>query len=107
MKYKLRTTEGAHPRVLVDFEDNRYDLVGEMLLAERGLLSEMIKSLDCVLKGKASDSESFAGNAFSLYITRETTKITNDINTEETEAPTKALKKLIKVYKKHYDRIRH
>ena len=101
MKYKVRTVRGKRPYVQVDFEDEKYNLVGEMLLAERGLLNELIRSLDSVLDG-GEESGSFAGNAFSVSITRETANITNDINGEETLAPSKELRKLTKVYQKQY-----
>lgn len=107
MKYKVRTIRGKHPLVEVVFEDERNSLLGEMLLAERPFLGDMIKSLDSVLGGGDISAESFSGNAFTIFITKETAKISNDINGEETEAGTADLKKLIKAYKKQYDRIKH
>ena len=105
MKYKIHTTHGAHPPVQVAFEEQKYALIGEMLLAERAFLDNIIAALDAVLKDAAVEANSFSGNAFSMFVTAENTKITNDINGEETEAPTKDLKKLAKGYKKQYERI--
>lgn len=99
MKYKMKVTQGKHPVTEVIFEEEKYQLVGEMLLAERSFLPQMLDALENILK-KGEASESFAGNAFSMFITSETTKIANDINGEETEAPTKELNKLIKRYQK-------
>lgn len=107
MKYKVRTTRGKRPMVEVLFEDEQFTLVGEMLLAERSFLSEMLKAVEGVLDNAETDAESFSGNAFTMFVTNETTKITNDINGEETEAPTKDLKKLIKVYQKQYGKLQH
>ena len=106
MKYKIITTRGARPLVEVQFEDKRFSLVGEMLLAERGCLPQMRASLEKVLKSADTENETFAGNAFSLFITKETTKLSNDINGEEAEAPTKELSRLIKVYQRQYARIK-
>lgn len=105
MKYKIKTVRGKHPIVEVEFEEERYALIGEMLLAERGLLGELIKVLDKAHKSKETEAESFSGNAFTVYIYGESAKITNDLNGEETEAPTEALRKLTKAYKKQYDKL--
>ncbi len=105
MKYKVRTIRGRHQYVQVDFEDEKYNLVGEMLMAEKSFLQQIIKMLESVTGSDDLDSNSFSGNAFSIYAAKETTKITNDINGEEAEAPTKELKKLAKVYQKQYGKI--
>ncbi len=105
MKYKVRTIRGKHPAVEVQFEDAQYALAGEMLLAERAFLGEMLKTIDSVLEHETPGAESFSGNAFNMFVTAETTKITNEINGEETEAPTGDLKKLIKVYQKQYGKL--
>ena len=99
MKYTFKTTRGKRQLLEVVFADEKYMLIGEMLLAERSFLPQMLEALENILK-KGEASESFAGNAFSMFITSETTKIANDINGEETEAPTKELNKLIKRYQK-------
>ena len=105
MKYKIITTRGARPLVEVQFEDKRFSLVGEMLLAERGFLPQMRALLEKVLKSADTENETFAGNAFSLFITGDFSKITNDITGTETEAPTADLKKLVRTYQRHYDKL--
>lgn len=105
MKYKLKTSRGKRPVVEVEFEEERYSLLGEMLLAERGLLTELIDVLDEVHKSKETEVKTFSGNAFTVYIEGENVKITNDINGEETEASAAELRKLTKAYKKHYDKL--
>ncbi len=107
MKYKVKTVRGKHPRVEVVFEDETYALAGELMLAERPFLSELIKQLDRVLHNTDAPTGNFSGNAFSVYITPETCKITNDINGEEIQAPTKDVWKLTKAYQKQHDRIQH
>lgn len=104
MKYKVKTIRGKHPRVEVFFEDEKYALAGEMLLSERPFLNDIITALEGVIR--SGDAESFSGNAFTVYITHETTKITNDVNGEETETVTGDLLKLTKAYQKQYGRIK-
>lgn len=104
MKYTFITTQGKRPLIEVMFAEEKYKLIGEMLLAERSFLPQLLEALDRVLKKREANGQ-FAGNAFSLFITGETTKITNDINGEETEAPTKELCKLIKRYQKQYAKL--
>ncbi len=105
MKYTVRTTRGRHRLVEVEFEDKRYGLIGEMLLAERPFLNQIISALDKALEC-GETNEAFAGNAFSIEANSETAIITNDINDSKAEAPTKELKKLVKAYKNQYDKIR-
>lgn len=107
MKYKVKTVRGKHPLVKVVFEEGKYALAGELLLAERPFLRELIQQLDNVLHRADMPNGTFAGNAFSVYSTPETTKITNDINGEEIEVPTVDLWKLTKAYQKQNDRIQH
>ena len=100
MKCKVKTIRGKHPRVEVVFEKEKYALAGELLLAERPFLGEIIN----VGSGQEA-AGNFSGNAFSVWVTPESTKIANDINGEEIEVPTKDLLKLAKAYQKQYDRI--
>lgn len=107
MKFKVKTTRGKRPLVEVEFEEHKYALAGELLLAERPFLGEIIKALNKTLGDENSAAESFSGNAFTIYITRETTKISNDINGEEVQTPTKDLLKLTKAYQKQYGKLQH
>ena len=77
-----------------------------MLLAERSFLPALLEAFESVLSGEEESAE-FSGNAFTAFITKETTKVTNDINGDEAELPTADLKKLTKVYKRKNDRIQH
>ena len=104
MKYKVKTTRGKHPRVEVVFEKEKDALAGELLLAERPFLGDIVQTLGDVCGGREA-AGNFSGNAFTISVTPENTKITNDINSEETEVPTKELFKLAKAYQKQYDRI--
>lgn len=105
MKYKIRTVNSRRKFPEVVFEEERYALIGEMLLAERAFLPQILETLDSVLKDADTDNAAFAGNAFSLFVTGDFTKITNDISGSETEAPTAELKKLVRTYQRHYERI--
>ena len=106
LKYKITTTHGKHPIAEVKSDDERCVIAGEMLLAERGLLQNLLDAVNSVLKD-GKDCESFAGNAFSAFITRDTTKISNDINGADTEITTTDFKKLIKEYKRKNERLKH
>lgn len=106
LKYKITTTHGKHPIAEVKSDDERCVIAGEMLLAERGLLQNLLDAVNSVLKD-GKDCESFAGNTFSAFITRDTTKISNDINGADTEIPTTDFKKLIKEYKRKNERLKH
>lgn len=105
LKYKITATHGKHPIAEVKSDDERCVIAGEMLLAERGLLQNLLDAVNSVLKD-GKPSESFAGNAFSAYITPDTAKISNDINGADTELPTPDFKKLIKEYKRKNERIK-
>ena len=105
MKYTVRTTRGKQRLVEVEFKDERYCLIGEMLLAERGLLQNLLDTVNSVLKD-GEPCASFAGNAFSAYITPDTVKISNEITVAATELPTADFKKLIKEYKRKNERIK-
>lgn len=104
MKCKVKTIRGKHPKVEVVFEKEKYALAGELLLAERPFLGDIIQTLADVSGGQEA-AGIFSGNAFTISVTPENTKITNDINSEEIEVPTKDLLKLAKAYQKQYDRI--
>ena len=104
MKCKVKTIRGKHPKVEVVFEKEKHALAGELLLAERPFLSDIIQTLADVSGGREA-AGNFSGNAFTISVTPENTKITNDINSEEIEVPTKDLLKLAKAYQKQYDRI--
>lgn len=105
IKYKIRTVNSRRKFPEVVFEDEKYALIGEMLLAERSFLPQLLEALDSVLKSDDTGNASFAGNAFSLFIAGDYTKITNDITGTETEAPTADLKKLVRTYQRHYDKL--
>ena len=105
LKYKITTTHGKHPIAEVRSEDERCVIAGEMLLAERGLLQNLLDAVNSVLKD-GEPCASFAGNAFSAYITPDTTKSSNEITDGGTELPTADIKKLIKEYKRKNERIK-
>ena len=105
MKYKIRTVNSRRKFPEVVFEDEKYSLIGEMLLAERAFLTQLLDALDSASKDPDAGNAAFAGNAFSLFIAGDHTKITNDITGTETEAPTADLKKLVRTYQRHYDKL--
>lgn len=79
------------------FEDDEYELLGEFLTAEKSLRREVLSAVNEV-DLNLSEKESFTGNAFTLEIGRETTAISNDINGDSLEVPTKDFKKILLDY---------
>ena len=63
MNYEIKITEHKRPLPYVVFEDEKYDLLGEFLLAERSFRRDIL----AVANDDAGSEESadFSGNAFS------------------------------------------
>ena len=97
MNYEIKITEHKHPVPYVVFEDKKYDLLGEFLLAERSFRREILYVTNDVDLGM-SGSESFTGNAFTLEISKDTCKITNDNDDRELEVTIKDLKAVLLDY---------
>ena len=97
MNYEIKITERKHPVPYVVFEDKKYDLLGEFLLAERSFRREILSVTNDVDLGM-SGSESFTGNAFTLEISKDTCKITNDNDDRELEVTIKELKAVLLDY---------
>lgn len=97
MKYEIKITEHKRPVPYVVFEDNKYDLLGEFLLAERSFRRDILSVTNDVDLGM-SESESFTGNAFTLEINKDTCKITNDSDDRELEVGTGDFKAVLLDY---------
>ena len=97
IKYEIKATQGKHPVPTVIFEDEKYSLLNEFLLAERSFRRELL-SLVNEVDLNMSDSESFTGNAFSLEIGKENCVITNDADDRELELLTAEFKKILLDY---------
>ena len=102
LKYKIEITGKKHPMPVVKFEDEGYALAATFLLAEaRSFGREILAELDKVCLDGAS-AAGFSGNAFSLEIGPDTTKVVDDIMGDECEVPTREMKKLVEEYRKAY-----
>lgn len=97
MNYEIKITEHKHPVPYVVFEDETYNLLGEFLLAERSFRRELLSLTNEVDLGM-SESESFTGNAFTLEISKDTCKITNDSDSRELEVPEPDFKAILLDY---------
>lgn len=97
MKYEIKITEQKHPIPYVVFEDEKFDLLGEFLLAERSFRREILSATNDVDLGM-SESESFTGNAFSLEISKDNCKITNDGDGRELTVGTEDFKAVLLDY---------
>ena len=97
MNYEIKITEHKHPVPYVVFEDEKYDLLGEFLLAERSFRREILSLTNEVDLG-SSESETFTGNAFTLEITTDTCKITNLNDDRELEVTTIEFKAILLDY---------
>ncbi len=97
MNYEIKISEQKRPVPYLVFEDDKYDLLGEFLLAERSFRREILSITNDVDLGM-SDSESFTGNAFTLDIAKETCKITNDSDGRKLEVATADFKAVLLDY---------
>lgn len=97
MNYKIKITEHKHPVPYVVFEDKKYDLLGEFLLAERSFRQDILSITNDVDFGM-SESESFTGNAFTLEINKDICKVTNDSDNRELEVSTEDFKAVLLEY---------
>ena len=97
MNYEIKITEHKHPVPYVVFEDEKYDLLGEFLLAERSFRREILSAVNDVDPG-ASESESFTGNAFTLEINKDTCKLADSSGERELEVNTKEFKAILLDY---------
>lgn len=97
MNYEIKISEHKHPVPYVVFEDKAYDLLGEFLLAERSFRREILSVTNDVDLG-ISEKENFAGNAFTLELTKDTCKITCDSDNRELEVGTKDFKAVLLDY---------
>lgn len=97
MKYEIKITEQKHPVPYVVFKDEKFDLLGEFLLAERSFRREILSATNDVDLGM-SESESFTGNAFSLEISKDNCKITNDGDRRELTVGTEDFKAVLLDY---------
>ncbi len=97
MNYEIKVTEHKRPVPYVVFEDEKYDLLGEFLLAERSFRREIL-SLTNNVDLDFSESESFNGNAFTLALTKDTCRITNVSDDRELEVSTGEFKALLLDY---------
>ncbi len=94
MNYTIKSSGGKQPVPVVAFADEKYALAGEFLLAEaRSFRAAILAALDEPGTGKKKKS-SFSGNAFSLEIHADTTKIVNDITGQECVVPTGEFRRL-------------
>ena len=93
MNYEIKITEHKRPLPYVVFEDEKYDLLGEFLLAERSFRRDILAAAN-----DDAGSADFSGNAFSLEINRDTCRITNDLDGRELELPTSEFKAVLLDY---------
>ena len=97
IKYEIKLTQNQRPVPVVVFEDEKYSLLNEFLLAERSFRREVLSAVNNVDLGMA-ESESFSGNAFTLVIDGENCKIINDTDDRVLEVPTAEFKKILLEY---------
>ena len=97
IKYEIKLTQNQRPVPVVIFEDEKYSLLNEFLLAERSFRREILSSVNNVDLGM-TESESFSGNAFTLDIDSENCEIISDMDGRELEVPTVEFKKILLEY---------
>lgn len=97
MDFEIKITEHKHPVPYVVFEDEKYDLLGEFLLAERSFRREILSIANDVDLGM-SGSESFTGNAFTLEMNKDNCKIINNLDDRELEVSVSEFKTVLLEY---------
>ena len=100
MNYEIKITEHKRPLPYVVFEDEKYDLLGEFLLAERSILKEIAALLE------SKESGTLSGNAFTLTVEGKDAVITNDITDKTLSVPTEELRQLTEDYRAEVRRLR-
>ncbi len=98
MNYTIKNTGGKNPVPVVAMEQEEYALAGEFLLAEARSFGKQIIAAMNETSLTPKKSGSFSGNAFSLEIYPETTKIINDITGQECTVPTGDFRRLTAEY---------
>lgn len=97
MRYKIRLTKKSPVMPVVTFEDEKYSLLGEFLLAERGLLGHFSERLDELTDGPVTEAE-VSGNVFTMTADNEYTTISNEITGQDITVNTSEFKELLLKY---------
>ena len=79
IKYKIKYIEGDHPLAAVEFEDEKYKMLGEFMLAERSFRRDILGIVNEVDLG-LSYKEYFSGNVYTLMVTPESCVLTNNLD---------------------------
>ena len=98
--YHFTLKKGRKTIPAVVFEDSAYDLAGEFLLAERGLLSRFSELLHDENDGELS------GNAFTLEKRGEGCVLHNDMTERKLELPAADLAELTDSYRAEVKRLK-
>lgn len=97
MQYTIQLTSKEPIVPVAVFENEQYALLGEFLLAERGLHKHFLAKLnELTLSPEATVEES--GNAFTMTANAETAVFTNDITQQFVTADTAGCKQLLLDY---------
>ena len=93
LKYKVRRDRHAVP--IFEFEDKRYGLLGEFLLAEcRNFGPELLNFLD----DKAGQRAEFAGNVFRVELAESEVRLVNDLTDKECLIRTEDFQSVVRSY---------
>ena len=99
---ELKNGEHTRNKLLIDFEDERYELLSQFIEEEgTQFFQEIMDLLDTVTEGRAS-SAVFRGNLLTAYLTSSQTVISTAVLSDGVCAvPTEELKELLKEYREH------
>lgn len=100
MNYSFRLKEGRKTIPLVVFEDSRYALAGEFLLAERSFL----KAITALLQ--SGESGELSGNVFTLTVSGDESTVYNEETDSTLTLPTEELSQLTADYYEEVRRLR-
>ena len=100
VSYTIRISQGKKAIPVMETSDPKYQLAGELFLAERSFLKELISFAE-------DDSESeFNGNAFSVRKEADSVLIENTVTEEEIKLVQSDFLDLLNAYYFEYKRIR-
>ena len=100
IEYTITVSGEKKKLPIMEFSDKQYDLIGEMLLAERSFLSKIKKFLN-------NDNEAeFSGNVFCISKNDSLIHIENEVNDCEISVTQDEFSNLLNAYYSEYKKLK-
>ncbi len=97
MNYTIELSGGKNKFPVVRFDDERYELISEFLIAERGLIGQFLKVLEEIEESNDTQTE-LSGNAFTVTADNNRSLIRCDIDDRTAESDTSELISVMTAY---------